>query len=190
MSSRTDRRPSHEAAPKRRSGRSRRSGFGGTVLGLFIGIALGLGLAAAVAFYLNKGATPYQAATSGRESPREATKETAKPGRTDAFAPEKPRFDFYKILPGVEEPKIQSKPAERGASDRSTAERAVAPDKTDAKAAATDVAKGIEGVKDVKNELQIYDGAPHSYFDRSFDQFKDACDDSWNRIFAFIERNS
>jgi len=136
MSSRTDRRPSHEAAPKRRSGRSRSSGFGGTVLGLFIGIALGLGLAAAVAFYLNKGATPYQSATSGRESPREATKETAKPGRTDAFAPEKPRFDFYKILPGVEEPKIQSKPAERGASDRSTAERAVAPDKTDAKAAA------------------------------------------------------
>ena len=105
MSSRTDRRPSHEAAPKRRSGKSRRSGFGGTVLGLFIGIALGLGLAAAVAFYLNKGATPYQSATPGRESPREATKETAKPGRTDAFAPEKPRFDFYKILPGAEEAK-------------------------------------------------------------------------------------
>jgi cell division protein FtsN len=105
------------------------------VLGLFIGIALGLALAAAVAFYLTRGGNPYQSAAPGRESSREPAKEVGKPGRTDAFAPEKPRFDFYKILPGVEEPKIQSKPGERGASDKSTAERAVSPDKADAKSA-------------------------------------------------------
>jgi len=136
MNSRTDRRPAREPAPKRRAGKSRKSGFGGTVLGLFIGIALGLALAAAVAFYLTKGANPYQSATPSREVPREAPKEVAKAGRTDAFAPEKPRFDFYKILPGGEEPKVQSKQVERGALDKSTAERAVSPDKTDAKSAA------------------------------------------------------
>jgi cell division protein FtsN len=135
MNARTDRRPAHKAAPKRRSARSRKSGFGGTVLGLFVGIALGLALAAAIAFYLTKSMNPYQSATPSRESPREVTKEAAKPGRADAAAPDKPRFDFYKILPGVEEPKIQ-KQVDRVAPDKSTAERAVSPDKTDAKAAA------------------------------------------------------
>ena len=105
------------------------------MLGLFVGIALGLALAAAVAFYLTKGMNPYQSATPSRESPREVTKEAAKPGRADAAAPDKPRFDFYRILPGVEEPKIQ-KQVDRVAPDKSTAERAVSPDKTDAKAAA------------------------------------------------------
>jgi len=42
----------------------------------------------------------------------------------------------------------------------------------------------------VANELKIYDGAPHSFFDRSFDQFKEACDDAWKRMLAFIETNS
>jgi carboxymethylenebutenolidase len=42
----------------------------------------------------------------------------------------------------------------------------------------------------VANDLKIYDGAPHSFFDRAFDQFKDECDDSWRRILSFIEGNS
>ena len=135
MNSRTDRRPAQQAASKARSGRSRKSGFGGTMVGLFIGIALGLALAAAVAFYLAKGATPYQSTAPARESPREPAKELAKPGRADPFAPEKPRFDFYRILPGGEEAKVHSKPGERGSADKSTAERAVSPDKADAKSA-------------------------------------------------------
>ena len=103
------------------------------MVGLFIGIALGLALAAAVAFYLMKGANPYQSATPAREPPREATKELAKAGRADPSEPEKPRFDFYRILPGAEEAKVRSKPAERGLPDKSTAERAISPDKADAK---------------------------------------------------------
>ena len=103
------------------------------MVGLFIGIALGLALAAAVAFYLAKGATPYQSVAPARESPREPAKELAKPGRADPFAPEKPRFDFYRILPGAEEAKVHSKSGERGLADKSTAERAVSPDKADAK---------------------------------------------------------
>jgi cell division protein FtsN len=135
MNSRADRRPAQQASKPSRA-RSRRSGFGGTVLGLFIGLALGLALAAGVAFYLMKGFNPFQSAASNRDSAREPAKEMAKPGRADSSAPEKPRFDFYKILPGGEEPKIQTKAGERGASDKSTAERAIAPDKPDAKAKA------------------------------------------------------
>ena len=40
------------------------------------------------------------------------------------------------------------------------------------------------------HEMYVYDGAPHSYFDRSFDQHKEACDDSWRRILAFIDTNA
>jgi carboxymethylenebutenolidase len=42
----------------------------------------------------------------------------------------------------------------------------------------------------VPHEMQIYEGAPHSFFDRTFDQWKDACDDSWRRILAFVKQQS
>jgi carboxymethylenebutenolidase len=42
----------------------------------------------------------------------------------------------------------------------------------------------------VANELVVYDGAPHSFFDRTFDQHRDACDDAWRRILAFIDRHA
>lgn len=42
----------------------------------------------------------------------------------------------------------------------------------------------------VPHEMHIYEGAPHSFFDRTFDQWKDACDDAWRRILAFIEKHS
>jgi carboxymethylenebutenolidase len=42
----------------------------------------------------------------------------------------------------------------------------------------------------VSNELKIYEGAPHSFFDRAFDQFKGACDDAWTRILGFVKTNS
>ena len=133
MTQRTDRRPARAASAKRRGGPSRKSGRGGTLLGLFIGVALGLALAAGVAFYLTRQANPYQSTSPGKEPSREATKETAKPGRPEASAAEKPRFDFYKILPGVEEPKIQPKTVDRGTADKATVERAASPDKAVAK---------------------------------------------------------
>src|SRR3982074_1369274 len=42
----------------------------------------------------------------------------------------------------------------------------------------------------VPHEMHIYEGAPHSFFDRSFDQWKDACDDAWRRILAFVKKHS
>ncbi|MDI1465969.1 dienelactone hydrolase family protein [Catellatospora sp. KI3] len=34
-------------------------------------------------------------------------------------------------------------------------------------------------------EMHVYDGAPHSFFDRSYDQWADACTDAWHRILTF-----
>ncbi|MCC7366176.1 MAG: dienelactone hydrolase family protein [Dehalococcoidia bacterium] len=41
----------------------------------------------------------------------------------------------------------------------------------------------------VKAEVITYPGAPHSFFDRTYDEHKEACDDAWRRILAFIEEN-
>jgi carboxymethylenebutenolidase len=40
--------------------------------------------------------------------------------------------------------------------------------------------------KDV--EIHVYDGAPHSFFDRTFADHAAACDDAWRRILTFIDR--
>jgi len=85
--------------PRKRS--SRANGRGGTLLGVFLGLVLGLGLAAGVAYYVTKANSPYAA---------QAAKDVRDPGKlakADAGATDKPRFDFYKILPGGEEPKVQ-----------------------------------------------------------------------------------
>ncbi len=38
----------------------------------------------------------------------------------------------------------------------------------------------------VRNEIVVYDGAPHSFFDRSFEKHREACDDAWVRMLRFI----
>ena len=88
---------------------ARRSARGGTLIGIFIGLIIGLGMAAGVAFWLMRNNPAFQAQNNVRESSKDATKAT----RADTS--EKPRFDFYKILPGTEEPKFQ---AERKAEVR------------------------------------------------------------------------
>ena len=60
-----------------------------------------------------KAGNPYSASGGPREPARDGAKDTAKAGRSDAAGADKPRFDFYKILPGVEEPKVQAKAARR-----------------------------------------------------------------------------
>lgn len=39
-------------------------------------------------------------------------------------------------------------------------------------------------------ESHTYPGAPHSYFDRSFAEHREACQDSWRRILDFTDRHS
>ncbi|HEX7263080.1 MAG TPA: dienelactone hydrolase family protein [Candidatus Dormibacteraeota bacterium] len=42
----------------------------------------------------------------------------------------------------------------------------------------------------VAHEMHTYEGAPHSFFDRTFDQWKEACDDAWRRMLAFVKKHS
>ena len=85
-----------------------RSG-GGLLLGLVLGFLLGLGTAAGIAMYFLKVPGPFNkpkpAEKSGVATPGQSGvpgfPETAKAGKLDEI---KPRFDFYRILPGQEEP--------------------------------------------------------------------------------------
>jgi carboxymethylenebutenolidase len=42
----------------------------------------------------------------------------------------------------------------------------------------------------VEHEVITYDGAPHSFFDRSQEQYAAASDDAWARVLAFIDAHS
>jgi cell division protein FtsN len=83
--------------------RGGRGGNGSTLLvGILIGLVLGLGIALAVAWYISRTPSPLLSRTAPP-----AKSEAPKPADKSAKAAEaesKPRFDFYKILPGIEEP--------------------------------------------------------------------------------------
>ncbi len=105
-------RPARRPAPARHS-------RGGTLLGVFIGIVLGIAIAGSAALYVTGGWKAYQTQVTGARDTRDAAREPAKSAKAEA---DKPRFDFYKILPGGEEPKVATvKPAP---PDRALADRA------------------------------------------------------------------
>jgi cell division protein FtsN len=115
--------PRVSSSPKRparvRPHALRSAGRGGTLLGVFIGLVLGLGLAATVAYFVTKANSPYQAQTA--KDAREPARDAGKGGKAPEAA-DKPRFDFYKILPGGEEPKVQVE--RKVAPDRGVVEQA------------------------------------------------------------------
>jgi len=81
-------------------------------IGILIGLLLGLCIALGVALYINKGANPFSQKQKQSEPAKELPapdskagaggEKSGKPGETTA-GHTKPRFDFYKILPGTEE---------------------------------------------------------------------------------------
>ncbi|MEO8486047.1 MAG: SPOR domain-containing protein [Betaproteobacteria bacterium] len=92
--------------PKRRATGAPKAGAGGTLLGIFIGLGLGLALAAVVAWTLIGGRASAPPART-TEPPIATAPRDAKAAK--APVAEKDRFDFYKILPGGEEPKLAGK---------------------------------------------------------------------------------
>jgi carboxymethylenebutenolidase len=38
----------------------------------------------------------------------------------------------------------------------------------------------------VEHEIKLYEGAPHSFFDRKYDEYAEACEDAWRRVLAFL----
>jgi len=93
-----------------------RSGAGGTLFGIFIGIIVGLGLAAGVAFWLIRN-------NPGVQIPAIAKDSGGSTAPAKGAASDKPRFDFYKILPCVEEPKLQAERPPARTPDRAVAEQ-------------------------------------------------------------------
>ena len=91
--------------PPRRSDAGK-SGAGSFLIGILIGLLMGLGIALAVAWYINKMPTPFvnraipPAKGDAQKSPEQAKVDEKSAKSGDG----KPRFDFYKILPGTEEP--------------------------------------------------------------------------------------
>ena len=64
--------------------------------------------------------------------------------------------------------------------------------------AGNDAATPLEASKEFESKLakagvpleaHVYEGAPHSFFDRHFEQWKDASDDAWRRILAFVQKH-
>ena len=95
-------RPSNaiRGAPRSKSG-------GGFLLGMFVGLIVGLAVALGIAFYLNKTPIPFMTKKATGDKPADAGKPPEIAGMPSSKAPpaaEKPKFDFYKILPGSEEP--------------------------------------------------------------------------------------
>lgn len=89
---------------------------GSAFLGGFVGYALGLASAIGIWLYLNYAPSPFltseKAPSSAKKSEALATPEqsktSTKPAQEELLSAieEKPRFDFYKILPGIDEPEI------------------------------------------------------------------------------------
>jgi len=106
-----------------RNGSSARGGRarGSTLLGIFIGVIIGLGMAAAVAFWLMKNNPAFVPAATTNAAREPAKGEPARTAKSEAA--EKPRFDFYKILPGNEEPKVQPERKAAEKPDRAVVEQ-------------------------------------------------------------------
>jgi cell division protein FtsN len=92
---------------------------GNFLAGMGVGVLLGLAVSLGIAFYLNRTPIPFMTA-----KPKQAEKNgaAAKPpaiaglpqgGAAPAPAPEKPKFDFYRILPGSEEQVTEKEIKER-----------------------------------------------------------------------------
>ena len=105
---------------------SRRRAGGGFLLGMFTGVAIGLVVSLMIAFYLNRTQIPFIAG-----KPKPAEKEGTAAAKPPAIAglpqgstvppaaAEKPKFDFYKILPGQEEQVSERELRERMRTARS-----------------------------------------------------------------------
>jgi len=93
---------------KPRTRETKRKPSGGTLIGIFIGLVLGLALAAGLALYMTNAPVPFVTrADKARATPPQADRalaETARSADAKAGDASKPRFDFYKILPGQEVP--------------------------------------------------------------------------------------
>ena len=98
------------ASRRRTSAKPRNRSAGGFLLGVFVGLLAGLAMSLVIAFYLNKTPIPFVSSAKKADDAK-AGKPPAIAGlpQTSGTTAEKPKFDFYKILPGAEEQQITDK---------------------------------------------------------------------------------
>lgn len=114
---------------------------GGTLLGLFLGLVIGVLIAFGVVWYLNKAPLPFldklphPEKVESKPGAPQATPQTL-PGKPGDKVNEKPRFEFYKILPGGQE--AAPAPADANAKQPAGAAPA-APTKPDTPAATNEL---------------------------------------------------
>ena len=104
---------------------TRKRSEGNFLAGMGVGVLVGLAVSLAIAFYLNRTPIPFMTA-----KPKQAEKNgaAAKPpaiaglpqGGAAPSGTEKPKFDFYRILPGAEEPVTEKEIRERERQRAST----------------------------------------------------------------------
>ncbi|HEV3009256.1 MAG TPA: SPOR domain-containing protein [Burkholderiales bacterium] len=101
--------------------RPRKREEGNFLAGMGVGVLIGLAVSLGIAFYLNRTPIPFMTA-----KPKQAEKNGAAAKQpviaglpqsgsatVPATTPEKPKFDFYRILPGSEEPVTEKEIRER-----------------------------------------------------------------------------
>jgi len=100
---------SRDMKPRKSQPAKKKSG-GGTLIGMFIGLVLGVGVAAGVVWYLNKSPLPFNnkvapppkaegQVNGGKAASAQPAEPLTLPGKPGDPMPEK-RFQFYDILPG------------------------------------------------------------------------------------------
>lgn len=91
---------------RRAAGRRSR---GGTLLGVFIGLVIGVLMSFGVVWYMKKAELPFRdkgvraERPAGTEGDQPEAPLPGKPGERTGTTGDKPRFEFYKILPGSQE---------------------------------------------------------------------------------------
>ncbi len=127
---------------RKRNTAARRNSAGGTLVGLFVGLVIGVLVAAGVVWHIYKTPMPL---SSKAQPPSQTASQTlqqggtpsaplalpGKPGDPIPQGSDKPRFDFYKILPGNSEAIPDPKPADGKSAELKPGEEAKAKDGKD-----------------------------------------------------------
>jgi cell division protein FtsN len=124
---------SRDMKPRKRSQPAKKKSGGGTLIGMFIGLVIGVAIAAGVVWYLNSSPLPFNKQVQ-EQSPRATadpaagrSEPLALPGKPGDPVPEK-RFQFYNILPGKAEavPDPAAKPAKAKKEEKKEEKKAEA----------------------------------------------------------------
>jgi cell division protein FtsN len=94
---------SRDTKPRQRVSGTHKRSSGGTLLGLFLGLVVGVLAAAAVVWYIHRTPPPFSDRTPPTRTTQQPGAPLALPGKPGDPIPQqndKPRFDFYTILPG------------------------------------------------------------------------------------------